>query len=125
MKNWLLVFLWLGFISFLSHQPDLKSDLPGAWDFIFRKLAHFFEFAILAWLFFRAPYRNKFGTRQALNQNNNRALIAAIIFSVLFAFFDEWHQGFISGRVPSLKDVGIDSLGVFLSAWLIKKKVIK
>ena len=47
MKNWLLVFLWLGFISFLSHQPDLKSDLPGAWDFIFRKLAHFFEFAIL------------------------------------------------------------------------------
>ena len=115
--NWFLVFLWLGFISFLSHQPDLKSDLPGAWDFIFRKLAHFSEFGILVWLFFRALRQNKSNTKQVL--------IGAIIFSILFAFLDEWHQGFILGRVSSLKDVAVDSSGVFLSAWLIRRKMLK
>ena len=35
------------------------------------------------------------------------------IFCVLFAFLDEYHQSFVLGRVASLKDVGIDSLGIF------------
>lgn len=34
------------------------------------------------------------------------------IFCVLFALLDEYHQSFVSGRGASLKDVGIDSLGV-------------
>ncbi|MGN1315003.1 MAG: VanZ family protein [Lachnospiraceae bacterium] len=36
------------------------------------------------------------------------------VFCVLFAFFDEYHQSFVAGRGPSLRDVGIDSIGILL-----------
>lgn len=116
MKNWFLVILWLGVIFFFSHQPDLKSNLPTVWDFVFRKAAHFFEYAVLVWLFFRALVQN---------QKNQRALIRAGVSSFLYALFDEWHQSFIDGRQASLSDVGIDGLGILFAAWLITKKMIK
>lgn len=53
-KNWVFVFLWAGLIFFLSHQPDLRSGLPGQWDFILRKLAHITEYAILTLLLIKA-----------------------------------------------------------------------
>ena len=36
------------------------------------------------------------------------------VFCVLFAFLDEYHQSFVAGRGPSLRDVGIDSIGIVL-----------
>ena len=114
MKNWLLVFLWLGVIFFFSHQPDLKSGLPNIWDFILRKSAHFLEYAVLTWLFFRA-----------LGQNSRWALIGAIVFSVLYAFSDEWHQSFVPGRQSSLKDVGVDSFGALFITWFLRKRMVK
>ena len=36
------------------------------------------------------------------------------VFCLLFAFFDEYHQSFVSGRSPSVTDVGIDGIGIFL-----------
>ena len=44
------------------------------------------------------------------------------VFCVLFAFLDEYHQSFVAGRGPSLRDVGIDSIGILgglLTAQLI------
>lgn len=44
------------------------------------------------------------------------------IFCVFVAFLDEYLQSFISGRVSSFKDVGIDSLGIFsgiLFTWIL------
>ncbi len=35
------------------------------------------------------------------------------VFCVLFAFLDEYHQSLVAGRVASLRDVGIDSIGIF------------
>lgn len=35
------------------------------------------------------------------------------VFCVLFALLDEYHQSFVAGRGPSLRDVGIDSIGIF------------
>lgn len=40
--------------------------------------------------------------------------ITAGIFCVAFACLDEYHQSFVSGRAGQLKDVGIDSIGIFL-----------
>lgn len=111
--NWLLVFLWMGVIFFFSHQPDLKSSLPESWDFIFRKIAHITEYAILTWLLFRALVPNKI------------ALLAVLIIALLYAISDEYHQTFVFGRQGCLRDVLIDSLGIFLAVWWIKKKVIK
>jgi len=116
-KNWILVFIWAGFIFFLSSQPFLKSGLPNQWDFVLRKIAHITEYAILAWLLIRAL--------KGYQLTNRQILISAISLSILYAISDEYHQTFILGREGALRDVLIDSSGVFLIAWFNKGKMIK
>ncbi len=40
-----------------------------------------------------------------------RLILAATIFCTAFACLDEYHQSFVPGRFPSLRDVCIDSAG--------------
>ena len=111
---WLPIFLWCAVIYYLSSIPNLKSDLPGQWDFIFRKIAHLTEYAILTFLFFRAAVKNL---------SSKKALSYAALFSLTYALTDEYHQLFVFGRQGSLNDIFIDSLGVFFAVFLIYKKV--
>jgi len=117
MKNWFLVFLWAGLIFFLSHQPDLNSGLPKIWDFFLAKSAHILEYAILTFLLMRALQKYQLSKR--------KVLILAIILAIGYAFSDEYHQSFILGRESTIRDIGIDSLGILLVAWLNKRKMIK
>lgn len=41
-----------------------------------------------------------------------KLVLLAGTFCVGFAFLDEYHQSFVAGRGPSLRDVGIDSIGI-------------
>lgn len=41
-------------------------------------------------------------------------MLVAGVICVGYAGFDEYHQSFVAGRGPSVKDVAIDSVGVFL-----------
>jgi len=102
--NWLAVAAWLGVIFYFSAQPDLKSSLEPSWDYIFRKIAHMAEFFILAYLFFRALSASKLSLIQLL--------LISFLLSLAYAGFDEWHQNQVAGRVASIKDVGIDGLGI-------------
>ena len=108
--NWLLILAWMGVIYFFSDQPNLKSDLAPMWDTILRKIAHMAEFFILAYLLFNAYRLSGIGLFQALYM--------ASTIAIVYAFFDEWHQGGVVGRHQSYLDVGIDSLGVFTFAGL-------
>ena len=49
----------------------------------------------------------------------------ALLGSALGAGADEFHQGFVHGRGPALRDVGIDCLGaligIFIATWLLSK----
>lgn len=47
-------------------------------------------------------------------------MFLAGIVCVGFAGFDEYHQSFVAGRGPSLKDVGIDSIGAFIGIFLVQ-----
>ena len=40
-------------------------------------------------------------------------MLVAGFICVAFAAGDEYHQSFVAGRGPSVKDVGIDSIGAF------------
>ena len=113
---WLPVFLWCAVIYYLSSIPSLKSDLPGQWDFISRKIAHITEYAVLTFLFFRASSRNL---------NYRKAISYSALFSITYALTDEYHQLFVFGRGGNLGDVFIDSIGVFLAVFLIYRKVKK
>ncbi len=104
---WLPVLAWMGLIFALSAQPDLPHPDVGWADFLVSSLAHAFVFAVLALLLARA-----LGDRP-------RAGLLAFLFTLLYAFSDEFHQAFVPGRVPDLWDLGCDGFGagVALLAW--------
>lgn len=113
--NWLLVFLWIGLIFYLSAQPNLKS--PYQYDFLLRKIAHMVEFAILTVLLWRALRGYDISLR--------KALIMGVILAIFYAAFDETHQLFVAGRQGSVRDVGIDTIGIFLTGgflWLRNRR---
>lgn len=71
-----------------------------------RKLAHFSLFALLGlYSLLSLVTYNKI--------NFVFRCIFAFLFSVLYAVSDEYHQTFVDGRVGCIKDVLIDSAGVF------------
>lgn len=47
-------------------------------------------------------------------------ILLAGIFCVAFAGFDEYHQSFVEGRGPSVKDVGYDSVGALIGIILVQ-----
>lgn len=106
LSSWFPPVLWAGFIFTLSAMPDLQSGLPQ--DFLLRKVAHAVEFGVLALLVARA-------FRRAERWDAKRALAGAFVISVLYAFSDELHQTFVPGRSPSLRDVGVDALGIVVA----------
>jgi VanZ family protein len=111
-KFWFPVLIWAGFIFWLSSIPNLKSGLEQ--DFILRKIAHILEYAILTFLFLRALTKE--------NLSIGKIVISSIVFSLFYALTDEYHQTFIFGREGSLGDVGINSIGILITAgiWYIK-----
>jgi VanZ family protein len=117
LKYWGLVILWAGVIFVLSATPNLKTNLEQ--DFLLRKIAHMVEFAILTLLLYRA-IKNETG-------RTNKAIISSLIIALFYACSDEFHQLFVRGRHGSLKDVGIDSIGIFifsLMCYIKNRKVI-
>ena len=47
-------------------------------------------------------------------------MLLAGIFCLAFAGLDEYHQSFVAGRGPSIKDVGFDSVGSFVGILLVQ-----
>lgn len=108
----------MGVIFYLSNQPDLKSGLESRLDFVLRKTAHIAEYAILTFLAWRAISDRE-------DKKGGKYLITAIIFSVLYAASDEYHQAFVAGRVGNPADILIDALGIAIAAASIGKIAIK
>ena len=114
MWRWLAVVLCMGVIFALSATPSLASPFEPFDDFVLRKLAHLVEYVVLTALLFRA-------LRLHMARKAYALLIAALV-AVLYAFSDEWHQTFVPGREGSLRDVGIDALGIAgVSIWLRRR----
>jgi VanZ family protein len=113
--RWVAVMLWMGAIFALSAIPSLSSPFEPLYDVILRKFAHMAEYAILTALVFWA-------LRPCLTSRAHGLLMAALI-ALLYACSDEWHQTFVPGREGSLRDVGIDTLGVIgVSLWFARSE---
>ena len=90
-------------------ESEIES-YAGYLEHPIRKLAHMTEYFILTLLVLFPLF---------LCGLRGRALIlTALIFCVCFAATDEFHQSFVAGRGPSVKDVGIDSIGVCAASLL-------
>ena len=69
-----------------------------------RKNAHYFLYltgGIILSAFFYAQ-----------NKANRRYTLYTIVTGIVYSMTDEFHQKFVPGRTSSIKDIGIDSLGV-------------
>ena len=79
-------------------------------EFYVRKLAHFSEYLLLAVTLIIPLYAH--GVRKA------RVIFYTMLICVLYAITDEYHQSFIDGRSPQVRDVLIDSSGALLGTLL-------
>ena len=95
LRLWAPVVAWAALIFALSSVPDLGTGL-GGWDLVLRKLAHAAEYAVLGALLLRATARPGL----------------AFVLGTLYAVSDEVHQSFVPGRMGSVLDVALDTVGV-------------
>lgn len=86
-----------------------KEDLIFEISHIIRKSAHVAAFLILAVLMFLL-IESIIGKKK---------IFYPILFTVLCAASDEFHQSLVPGRGPSINDVGIDSAGAIIGVMLI------
>ena len=117
--SWCLVIVWASIIFIMSSfNSEMSSSQSGRivtliadlfnikniefLSFLVRKMAHFTEYFILGLLVCH------------LFEIYDKRIYIGIILSILYAFSDEVHQLFVSGRHFGLFDVLIDSLGVIM-----------
>jgi VanZ family protein len=96
-----------------SSLPGEALPDTGAWDWPVRKSGHFLIYALLG-----AAYRRGLAWRRPASAEDSRW---ALLMALAYAVTDELHQGFSPDRSPSVRDVGIDTLGAAAgcacSAW--------
>ena len=90
--------------------PSITPDTLDSLHFLFRKLGHFTEYAVLAFLWHRAL------------AGSRRRLLAAFLISALYAVSDEWHQSFVPNRTASAVDVMVDTTGAAVMMALLSLK---
>lgn len=123
------VLAWMSLIFFLSHQDRDQSVQTASWvvqilslipvdpaiwqepavRIFIRKSAHFTEYLILALLTFRFV---------RLYQPIPSAFWVSLLICACYAATDEFHQSFVPGRGPSVRDVMIDTAGAALGLLL-------
>lgn len=108
---------WAGLIFFLSDQEVLPGFSTSIYDFVFKKSAHMFVYAVLYLLLFRA-YKKTNGSKIT-----KKHYLFPVLLSFIYALVDELHQSIVPGRHPTVRDAGYDMLGV-LTVLLYQLKML-
>ncbi len=108
---WLPVFIWCSLIFYFSSLSLLPKIHEGLWDIIFKKLAHFSEYAVLALLLRRALAHSTAWLPEKVN-------LWACGLAILYAVSDEIHQFLVPLRNAEVYDVMIDSFGAFCAIFV-------
>jgi VanZ family protein len=94
-----------------TYSEDAYNRIKSNMDGIVRKCAHFLEYAWLgaiSYIFF--------GT---YDWKRLKTAMLSLCVCVPYAALDEWHQSFVPGRGPGIKDVVIDSLGALFGIFFM------
>ena len=135
LTHYLPLIAWLAFISFASSDnfsagntsriigplilwlfPRTSPETLAVIHFITRKIAHFTEYAILAFLAARA-FRSS--PRPAIA---SRWFLICVTLIVVYALVDEYHQSFVPSRTASVWDSFIDMAGGLTALIIIRKR---
>jgi len=105
----------LEFFALIQHYLQLSETsierfkvFWGLSWFIIVKGWHVTEFAVLTVLCVTA-------IRWWTGRANDRVIAASMLFCIVFAASDEWHQSFVPDRSGTISDVLIDTLGVCIA----------
>ena len=104
------------FLRWLIPNISHRSIEHVRW--VVRKSAHMFEFAILAWLWWRVLRKP---TRHDPRPWSWGPAAGALAIAILYASADEIHQRFVPNRTPSVRDVCIDTIGAAFALTLVWK----
>ena len=109
------VFAYCVLIFALSAQSKAISapSIPSG-----DQLLHVVQYSILGFLMARAIF--------SLQPPRSKGvlLVVSIILSMLFAFSDEIHQFFVSGRTASVADVMADGIGALIGVLLCWRLIL-
>jgi len=110
-KYWLPVIIYAILIFCVSGVPGEEIPFYFSYQDV---VAHILEYALLAVLVSRAlkAYYPAMKLR--------RRIFWTVMLVVAYAVSDEFHQGFVPHRDPSLIDVGYDSLGALFAGILYR-----
>jgi VanZ like family len=89
-------------LIFVASSIPYVDALPGGFS---DKTVHFWVYGVLGLLVFRALAG---GSMRGLTWPHAGA---AILFAMLYGVSDEFHQAFVPGRTPDVRDVAADTLG--------------
>lgn len=107
---------WIIVSFLLSHQPTLPypDDMDAK---IISTMGHVGVFGVLAALIWWALGLTEMPPLR-------RAGIA-VLLTVTYGFLDEWHQSFVPGRTPDVRDIIADTTGAILAmlvvTWLARR----
>ena len=135
LSRYLPLVAWLIFISYASSDnfsaantsriigplvlwlfPSTTPETLEVIHVVVRKIAHFTEYAILAYLAARA-FRTS--PRAALA---NRWFLAALVLIVIYALLDEYHQAYVPSRTASIYDSLIDMSGGLVMLLVLRRR---
>ena len=135
LSRYLPLVAWLVFISYASSDnfsaantsriigpvvlwlfPNTSPETLAVIHFVVRKIAHFTEYAILAYLAARA-FRTS--PRPALA---SRWFLAAFVLIAIYALLDEYHQSYVPSRTASIYDSLIDMSGGLVMLLILRHR---
>lgn len=104
LKAWLPTFFWAIIIFSFSSKTTPTTSQVYWQDFVVKKAAHLFVYAVLSVLIYRS-------LRQTTSYPKPILFLLTITLTALYAITDEFHQSFTFGREPTIRDVLIDIVG--------------
>lgn len=117
-KTYLPSILWALLIYIFSDQEQLPGFSVSILDFIFKKLAHMFVYAVLYYLLF-----NAYLSTHPSQRLSKKYFLIPLSIALIYAITDELHQSQIKGRYASSRDVAYNFLGM-MSVLLHQQKLL-
>lgn len=96
MRKYFPLIIWCVLIFIGSSLPAASASKNPLIDFIFHKLVHIIEYAILFLFSYKAF---------------NKKIFLAFLFVFVYSISDEFHQTFVPGRNGKIQDVLVDLIG--------------
>jgi VanZ family protein len=110
LRRWGPSLLMMALIFTASSMPGTELPHFGIWDLDLKKGAHMLGYALLGASFMHGLTNPASPVR--------RLMLLATVLAGLYAMSDEFHQSFTPARTSSWIDVGIDTAGAALGAWI-------